>query len=108
MPFTTRRAETGPLDGPTQGTARTRTTGALQRDGPAPRRDAWRPHGSPSSCSERMEVGAVGWAERLRENMVSADAALAAVQSGSRVFIHGAAATPLPLIAALGRRLPHV
>lgn len=48
----------------------------------------------------------MGWVERLREKTVSADAALRAVQNGNRVFIHGAAATPEPLIAALGRRLP--
>jgi acyl-CoA hydrolase len=39
---------------------------------------------------------------------VGADAALAVVQNGNRVFIHGAAATPQPLIAALGRRLPEL
>jgi 4-hydroxybutyrate CoA-transferase len=50
----------------------------------------------------------VVWAERLRARMVSADAALQAVKSGNRVFIHGAAATPEPLVAALGRRLPAV
>jgi 4-hydroxybutyrate CoA-transferase len=50
----------------------------------------------------------VGWAERLRAKTVSADEALRAVQSGNRVFIHGAAATPHPLVAALGRRLPVV
>jgi len=50
----------------------------------------------------------VGWAERLRRKTVRADEALASVQSGNRVFIHGAAATPLPLIAALGRWLPAV
>jgi acyl-CoA hydrolase len=50
----------------------------------------------------------VAWAERLRERTVSADEALAAVQNGDRVFIHGAAATPEPLVAALGRRLPDV
>jgi acyl-CoA hydrolase len=55
-----------------------------------------------------MEVSRVGWAERLRAKTVSADEALQAVQNGNRVFIHGAAATPHPLIAALGRRLPEV
>ena len=50
----------------------------------------------------------MGWAERLRAKTVSADEALRAVQSGNRVFIHGAAATPHPLVAALGRRLPVV
>jgi 4-hydroxybutyrate CoA-transferase len=34
---------------------------------------------------------------------VSADAAIASVQSGMRVFVHGAAATPTPLIKALAR-----
>ena len=35
---------------------------------------------------------------------VDADAAIATLSSGSRVFVHGAAATPAPLIAALVRR----
>jgi acyl-CoA hydrolase len=35
---------------------------------------------------------------------VSADEAIGCVMSGARVFIHGAAATPLPLIEALVRR----
>jgi acyl-CoA hydrolase len=50
----------------------------------------------------------VGWAERLRARTVNADEALAVVQSGNRVFIHGAAATPHALVAALGRRLTDV
>ncbi|MFN8633249.1 MAG: acetyl-CoA hydrolase/transferase C-terminal domain-containing protein [Chloroflexota bacterium] len=50
----------------------------------------------------------MGWSERLREKLVSADEALQTVQSGNRVFIHGAAATPRPLIEALGRRLHDV
>ena len=40
------------------------------------------------------------WTERA----TSADYAVACVQSGMRVFIHGAAATPTPLIEALARR----
>jgi acyl-CoA hydrolase len=36
---------------------------------------------------------------------VSADEALSRVQSGMRVFVHGAAATPTPLVEALARRL---
>jgi 4-hydroxybutyrate CoA-transferase len=40
--------------------------------------------------------------------MVTADEAMEAVRSGNRVFIHGAAATPLPLVSALGRRLQDV
>ncbi len=35
---------------------------------------------------------------------VNADAAIASVQSGMRVFVHGAAATPTPLVKALARR----
>jgi 4-hydroxybutyrate CoA-transferase len=35
---------------------------------------------------------------------VSADTAVASVQSGMRVFVHGAAATPTPLVKALARR----
>jgi 4-hydroxybutyrate CoA-transferase len=35
---------------------------------------------------------------------VSADAAVSSVQSGMRVFVHGAAATPTPLLKALARR----
>ena len=37
---------------------------------------------------------------------VSADQALAQVQSGDRVYIHGGCATPTPLLAALARRAP--
>jgi acyl-CoA hydrolase len=40
-----------------------------------------------------------------RNRAVSADEALARVQSGMRVFVHGAAATPTPLLEALCRRL---
>ncbi len=40
------------------------------------------------------------WVAKAR----SAEEALALVQSGQRVFIHGAAATPTPLLEALGRR----
>ncbi len=40
------------------------------------------------------------WTERA----VSADDALANVKSGMRLFVHGAAATPLPLLEALCRR----
>lgn len=40
------------------------------------------------------------WTQRA----TTADAAVACVRSGMRVFIHGAAATPTPLIEALGRR----
>ncbi len=42
----------------------------------------------------------IDWQSRA----VDADAALACVRSGMRVFVHGAAATPLPLLEALGRR----
>ena len=41
---------------------------------------------------------------RLEDRAVSADAAVASIQSGMRVFVHGAAATPTPLIKALVRR----
>ena len=34
----------------------------------------------------------------------SADAAVSCVTSGMRVFVHGAAATPTPLVDALSRR----
>ncbi|MCC6179300.1 MAG: acetyl-CoA hydrolase/transferase family protein [Chloroflexi bacterium] len=44
--------------------------------------------------------------QRLRQRTVSAEEALAVVESGNRVFIHGAAATPRTLVAELGRRLP--
>jgi 4-hydroxybutyrate CoA-transferase len=37
-------------------------------------------------------------------NAVDADAAVRHIGSGTRVFIHGAAATPTPLIDALARR----
>jgi len=47
----------------------------------------------------------LSWAQRLRDRTVSSDGALAAVQDGDRVFIHGAAATPRTLIEALSRRL---
>jgi acyl-CoA hydrolase len=40
-----------------------------------------------------------GWPDRA----VSADDAVAAIQSGMRVFVHGAAATPTPLLEALVR-----
>ena len=40
------------------------------------------------------------WASRA----VSADDAVSHVASGARVFIHGAAATPTPLVEALSRR----
>jgi acyl-CoA hydrolase len=39
-----------------------------------------------------------------RKQAVSAEDAVACVQSGMSVFIHGAAATPAPLVAALSRR----
>jgi acyl-CoA hydrolase len=42
----------------------------------------------------------MSWTERA----VDADEALARVASGMRVFVHGAAATPTPLIDALARR----
>jgi acyl-CoA hydrolase len=35
---------------------------------------------------------------------VTPDEALACVQSGMRIFVHGAAATPTPLLEALARR----
>ena len=38
----------------------------------------------------------------------TADAAVARVRSGERVFIQGAAATPTPLIEALVRRAPEL
>jgi acyl-CoA hydrolase len=40
-----------------------------------------------------------------KNRAVSADEALARVQSGMRVFVHGAAATPTPLLEALCRRV---
>ena len=42
-----------------------------------------------------------GWIHRA----VSADEALTHIQSGMRVFVHGAAATPTPLVEAMCRRL---
>ena len=42
----------------------------------------------------------IGWPDRA----VSADDAVAAIQSGMRVFVHGAAATPTPLLNALVRQ----
>ena len=41
------------------------------------------------------------WSSRT----VTADDAVSAIQSGMRVFLHGAAATPAPLVDALARRL---
>lgn len=41
---------------------------------------------------------------RWQDRAVSAEAAVAGIESGMRVFIHGAAATPTPLIDALARR----
>ena len=41
------------------------------------------------------------WPQRA----VSPDDAVRLVRSGMRVFIHGAAATPTPLVEALSRRL---
>jgi len=40
----------------------------------------------------------------MREGAVTADEAVARIASGMRVFIHGAAATPTPLVEALSRR----
>lgn len=48
------------------------------------------------------------WASRLRDKTVTADEALEVVEDGQRIFLHGAAATPHALIAALGRRLSSV
>jgi len=56
-------------------------------------------------CDEVMDVS---WETRLRDKTMTADEALGAVQSGGRVFIHGAAATPTPLVEALARRLPEL
>jgi 4-hydroxybutyrate CoA-transferase len=44
------------------------------------------------------------WAQRLRERTVSADQAVAMIESGQRVFVHGACATPHALIEALVQR----
>ena len=44
--------------------------------------------------------------EAAMQRPVSADQALAQVQSGDRVYIHGGCATPTPLLAALARRAP--
>src|SRR3954465_1986663 len=41
------------------------------------------------------------WASRA----VTPDEAVSSLQSGMRVFVHGAAATPAPLVDALARRL---
>jgi 4-hydroxybutyrate CoA-transferase len=46
----------------------------------------------------------VGWAGRLKGKTTGADAALRAVTSGNRVFIHGAAATPRTLVRAFSAR----
>lgn len=53
-----------------------------------------------------MAVG--GWAERLAQKTVGADDAVAVVESGMRVYIHSAAATPATLVAALTRRAPEL
>jgi acyl-CoA hydrolase len=42
--------------------------------------------------------------DSVRERAVGADEAVAAITSGHRVFVHGAAATPTPLLAALAAR----
>jgi acyl-CoA hydrolase len=47
-----------------------------------------------------MSVATRDW----ERHAVSADEAVAAVPSGARVFVHGAAATPTPLLEALTRR----
>ncbi|HVB63695.1 MAG TPA: acetyl-CoA hydrolase/transferase C-terminal domain-containing protein [Nitrolancea sp.] len=44
------------------------------------------------------------WAQHLRERTVSADEATGTIESGQRVFVHGACATPHALIEALVRR----
>ena len=44
------------------------------------------------------------WAARLRDKTTGAEAALDAVASGQRVFIHGAAATPRTLGQAFTAR----
>jgi len=47
------------------------------------------------------DTGATTWSDRA----VGADEALAGVRSGMSIFVHGAAATPTPLVQALSRRL---
>src|SRR3954468_11177530 len=47
-----------------------------------------------------MAAGTSSWAAHA----VSPEEAVARISSGMRVFIHGAAATPTPLIEALSRR----
>ena len=39
-----------------------------------------------------------------KENYIPAEAALTAVKSGDRVFVHGSAATPVPLVRAMQDR----
>jgi acyl-CoA hydrolase len=51
-------------------------------------------------CEPVIDLPA-NWTDRA----VGADDAIACVRSGMRVFMHGAAATPTPLIEALSRRL---
>jgi acyl-CoA hydrolase len=55
------------------------------------------------SLSPRAPWGAHA-ARDWRDGAVSAEAAVGVVQSGMRVFVHGAAATPTPLLEALVRR----
>ena len=43
-------------------------------------------------------------ASSLQAKITDADSAVKLVQSGQRLFVHGASATPTPLLAALGRR----
>jgi acyl CoA:acetate/3-ketoacid CoA transferase alpha subunit len=43
-------------------------------------------------------------ATSLHVSPVSADEAVSIVKSGDRVFVHGASATPTPLVEALCRR----
>ncbi len=49
-------------------------------------------------------MAGAGWQERLAGKLVTTEAALLAVRSGDRVFVHGAAAAPHALIEALTAR----
>lgn len=60
-------------------------------------------------AATRVKVGwQVGWAEALAERTVSADEAVQRIRSGDRVFVHGAAAVPQRLLAALMQRAPEL
>lgn len=46
--------------------------------------------------------------DQYNERLMTADEAVAAIQSGDRVYLHEGCGTPLPIIEALLRRAPHL